>query len=196
MRTSTILTLFSATLISFTTALPSLQLRETTPTNSTCPAQQTQLESCVASYQPQVDLCTNSNAGPVDYCCLCSVYTEKLGCFDICPNSPDKTDVQDQLDAYCAASVDPCQADCLNGFLGLFSQCTGNEDNACMCTAYSETLTCYAGCPLSPPNPDAEESREQFCAKASASSSVPPVATPTPGPGCSAPKTNVTTTAY
>ncbi|CAO2649289.1 Nn.00g066740.m01.CDS01 [Neocucurbitaria sp. VM-36] len=192
MRTSSVVSLLLAAILPITTAFPSLSPRETAP-NSTCPAQQTQLETCVASYQPQVDLCTNSNAGPVDYCCLCSVYTEKLSCFDICPSSLDKVDVQDQLDAYCAAAADPCQAECLNGFLGLLAQCKGEEDSACMCTAYSETLTCYEGCPSSPPNPDAEESRDQFCAKASASSAVP---TSTAVSACAAPKATVTATTY
>ncbi|KAF1851223.1 uncharacterized protein K460DRAFT_401248 [Cucurbitaria berberidis CBS 394.84] len=195
--TLTLLLAAIAGIIPLTAAQPSLYHRaEPTPSNSTCPAQQTQLETCVASYQPQVDACTNNNAGPVDYPCLCSVYTQKLSCFDICPSSLDKVDVQDQLDAYCAAAADPCQAECLNGFLGLLAQCEGEEDNACMCTAYSDTLACYAKCPLSPPNPDAEESREQFCAKASASSSVPAAATSTSVSACAAPRATVTTTAY
>lgn len=186
MRASTCIAVLFAAIVPFTSAFAQLQVRQSTPSNSTCPNEQAQLEACVASYQPQVDECTNNNQGPVDYCCLCSTYTEKLNCFDICPDSTNKGDVEDQLYAYCAAAEDPCQARCLDSLLVLINQCTGDDDYPCMCTAYTEILNCYSGCPLAPPNPDAEATRDGFCSKASASSSVPPVVTPTPGPGCPA----------
>ncbi|OAL51435.1 hypothetical protein IQ07DRAFT_586942 [Pyrenochaeta sp. DS3sAY3a] len=193
MRASTCITMLFAAIIPFAAAyspvnsFPQLERRQTT--NSTCPNEQAELEACAASHQPRIDECTNSNQGPVDYCCLCSVYTEKLNCFEVCPDSPDKDDVQDQLYAYCAASQDPCQATCLDGLLRLMNQCTGDTDYPCMCNTWTETLNCYAGCPLAPANPDAEVTRDQLCSLASASSSVPaPTPTPSSGGGCPAPR--------
>lgn len=192
MRPSTLLTLFLAALpftAAFTPHSFDLTRRETTTaSNSTCPSQQPSVDSCVASLEPAVNVCTNDNKGPVDYCCLCSTYTEKLGCYDNCTTDPQRTQVNKQLNFYCAAAEDPCQATCLTNLLGLVAPCSGATANSCMCNAYNVTLECYAGCPLAAPNPGAEADRDRFCAAAKNETSSA-VQTPTPTPrvsGCPA----------
>jgi hypothetical protein len=195
MLTSTLLTLL-LTALPLTTAItfPTLERRQETPANSTCPAQQAELEACGAALQPQVDLCTNNNQGPIDYCCLCSTYTQKLACFDTCPNDPERNQVNKQLDFYCAAAVDPCQADCLTGLVGMVGACGQEATDACMCETYNVTLECFAGCPLAAPNPGAEADRDGFCSRAASSSSVVP--TPTPVSACTAVRATITSSAY
>ncbi|KAI8934034.1 hypothetical protein NX059_008802 [Plenodomus lindquistii] len=59
------------------------------------------LDACVSGYKSRIDAC---NEKPNDFICLCDTYTDVLVCYNNCPDSNEKSPVQNQVTQYCEAA--------------------------------------------------------------------------------------------
>jgi hypothetical protein len=57
------------------------------------------VDACVFGYEQQLKNCDNT-----DYICLCDVYTNKLTCYNNCPESAEKAPVANQVLQFCNAA--------------------------------------------------------------------------------------------
>ncbi|KAJ4378220.1 hypothetical protein N0V86_005920 [Didymella sp. IMI 355093] len=64
-------------------------------------AAQNIVDACVSGYQARIDAC-NKNGN--DWICLCDVYTDVLTCYNNCPDSNERSPVQNQVTSYCTAA--------------------------------------------------------------------------------------------
>lgn len=64
-------------------------------------AAQNIVDACVSGYQSRIDAC-NKNGN--DWICLCDVYTDVLTCYNNCPNSNERSPVQNQVQSFCTAA--------------------------------------------------------------------------------------------
>jgi cobalamin biosynthesis Mg chelatase CobN len=95
MRFSTVAILFSAGLAAAqTTTGPS-----SPSSTDTCQAQNI-VDACLNTIQSQIDACD-----PNDWICLCDQYTNKLTCWNNCPDSNERPPVQNQVTQYCNAAA-------------------------------------------------------------------------------------------
>ena len=58
------------------------------------------VDACKTSIQGQIDDCKDN-----DWICLCAQYTNLLTCYNNCPNSPDRSPVQNEVTQYCNAAA-------------------------------------------------------------------------------------------
>ena len=59
------------------------------------------VDTCVAGYQSRIEACQK---GGNDFICLCDVYRDVLVCYNNCPDSQDRSPVQNQVTSYCTAA--------------------------------------------------------------------------------------------
>ncbi|KAF3039210.1 hypothetical protein E8E12_008226 [Didymella heteroderae] len=64
-------------------------------------AAQNIVDACVSGYKGRIDAC-NKNGN--DWICLCDVYTDVLTCYNNCPDSKDRSPVQNQVTSFCTAA--------------------------------------------------------------------------------------------
>ena len=64
-------------------------------------AAQNIVDACVSGYKNRIDAC-NKNGN--DWICLCDVYTDVLTCYNNCPDSNERSPVQNQVTSFCTAA--------------------------------------------------------------------------------------------
>ncbi|KAL1646975.1 hypothetical protein SLS61_007572 [Didymella pomorum] len=64
-------------------------------------AAQNIVDACVSGYKGRIDAC-NKNGN--DWICLCDVYTDVLTCYNNCPDSNERSPVQNQVTSFCTAA--------------------------------------------------------------------------------------------
>jgi hypothetical protein len=64
-------------------------------------AAQNIVDACVTGYQARIDACNKKGN---DWICLCDVYTDVLTCYNNCPDSNERSPVQNQVTSYCTAA--------------------------------------------------------------------------------------------
>ncbi|EDU47051.1 gpi anchored serine-threonine rich protein [Pyrenophora tritici-repentis] len=88
MRTSTAL----AIVLSATASLVAAQQK--------CDAQNI-VDTCVSGYQARIEACQKKGN---DFICLCDVYRDVLVCYNNCPNSNERSPVENTVTSYCGAA--------------------------------------------------------------------------------------------
>jgi hypothetical protein len=58
------------------------------------------VDACKATIQTEVDKCKGN-----DWICLCDNYTNLLTCYNNCPDSAEKSPVQNQVTQFCNAAA-------------------------------------------------------------------------------------------
>ncbi|KAJ8106486.1 hypothetical protein OPT61_g9505 [Boeremia exigua] len=64
-------------------------------------AAQNIVDACVDGYQQRISDCQKNGN---DWICLCDVYTDVLTCYNNCPNSNERSPVQNQVTSFCTAA--------------------------------------------------------------------------------------------
>lgn len=83
-----------------TTLLAALFGLASTALAADCAAQNI-VDACVEGYEPRIEKCqANGN----DWICLCDVYRDVLTCYNNCPDSNEKSPVQNQVTSFCTAA--------------------------------------------------------------------------------------------
>jgi len=88
-----------ALLVSVSFAAAQSQTGAAAPKATSCNAQNI-VDACVAGIKTQIDTCTAN-----DWICLCQNYQNLLTCYNNCPDSVEKSPVQNQVTSYCGAAA-------------------------------------------------------------------------------------------
>lgn len=93
---------FAAVAILASAAAVAAQTSSPVPTSTgekTCDAQNI-VDACKATIQTEIDKCKGN-----DWMCLCDNYTNLLTCYNNCPDSAEKSPVQNQVTQFCNAAA-------------------------------------------------------------------------------------------